>query len=72
MKKFGKEFNHLELICDGEDGGKFSAISFFSSPESWGETIKLGDTIDLVGNLELSNFRNREEARVRIVEVGKK
>lgn len=72
MKKFGKEFNHLELTCEGEDGGKFSAISFFSSPESWGEALKLGDTIDLVGNLELSNFRNREEARVRILEVGKK
>ena len=71
MKKFGKEANHLELVCEGQDGGRFSAISFFSSPESWGEAIKLGDNIDLVGNLELSNFRNREEARVRVVEIGK-
>jgi hypothetical protein len=61
----------LELVCEGKDGGRFSAISFFSSPESWGEAIKLGDNIDLVGNLELSNFRNREEARVRVVEIGK-
>ncbi|MGB8815929.1 MAG: single-stranded-DNA-specific exonuclease RecJ [Minisyncoccia bacterium] len=72
VKKFGKENNHLELVCEGSDGGEFKAISFFSSPETWGEEIKIGDAIDLIGNLEFSNFRNRGEVRVRVVELEKK
>jgi len=72
IRKFGRETNHLEITCKGNENEEFKAISFFSSPESWGGTIKLGDSIDLVGNLEPSNFRNREEARVRVVELEKK
>ena len=34
-----------------------------------GETIKIGDSIDLIATMEKSMFRGRAEIRMRIVDI---
>ncbi len=68
IKEFGKEKNHLELSF-----GKINAIGFFMNKETFknknGESLKVGNEIDLVATIEKSMFRGRAELRLRIEEV---
>ena len=73
VKKFGNGGIHLQLDFKKSSisgGGKIiSAIGFFMSnqPEIIG--LKSGQTIDLAASIEKSNFRNKPEIRLRIVDV---
>ncbi len=73
VKKFGKEANHLEIIfSDTENSLRqngVKAISFFSTPESFGTALTPGVSVNLLANLEKSYFRNRPELRLRIVDI---
>ena len=65
VKSFGKEGNHLELtLLNG-----IKAISFFSTPESFGTPLSPGLSVNLHAHLEKSYFRNRPELRLRIVNI---
>lgn len=73
IKEFGKEKNHLELSFKKENGQPVNAIGFFMLADNFknkdGETIKIGDSIDLIATMEKSMFRGRAELRLRIVDV---
>ena len=73
VKGFGKEKNHLELSFKNDQGRSVAAIGFFMNAEQFknkeGNTIKTGDTIDLVATMEKSMFRGRPELRLRIVDI---
>ena len=45
-----------------------SAIGFFMSKEG-GLDLKAGQIIDLAASIEKSNFRNKPEIRLRIVDI---
>lgn len=69
VRRFGKEKNHLELRVEDENGVSISAISFFSSPEDFPVTLEPGVRADLIGTMEHSAFRGKEEIRLRIVDI---
>ncbi len=73
IKEFGKEKNHLELAFKKENGSLVNAMGFFMDSKTFknkdGESLKVGDLIDLVATMEKSMFRGRAELRLRIEEV---
>ncbi|HMO78858.1 MAG TPA: single-stranded-DNA-specific exonuclease RecJ [Candidatus Paceibacterota bacterium] len=65
---FGKEKKHLKLIFKKKDGKKISAIKFFALEEKNMNEIKSGQNVDLLVNIEKSNFGRITELRLRIVD----
>ncbi len=66
---FGKQKNHLKLIFLNSLGEKINAITFFKTPDSFKDTIKEGDKINLIAHLEKSTFGYKPELRLRIVDI---
>jgi len=72
VKKFGNGGVHLQLDFKKSSaaGNKIvSAIGFFMSNQPEINGLKPGQTIDLAASIEKSNFRNKPEIRLRIVDV---
>ncbi len=69
VKVFGKSNEHIEISFIKKNGGKISAISFFTKAEDFDANIKVGEKVDLLGTLDKSNFRGRTELRLRIIDV---
>jgi single-stranded-DNA-specific exonuclease len=69
VKQFGKENNHLEVTFLKSNGRPVTAISFFTSPDSFSKKVAPGVTISLVATMEKSTFRGRQELRLRIVDI---
>lgn len=65
VKQFGKTKEHLEVLMS-DSTGTSKAIAFFKSAADF--AIGEGQTVTLIGTLEMSYFRGRE-ARVRIVDI---
>ncbi|NCS99227.1 single-stranded-DNA-specific exonuclease RecJ [Candidatus Parcubacteria bacterium] len=65
---FGKEKNHLKIILKKKNGRKIPAIQFFIKEK---DKNKISDKtkVDLIVNLENSNFAGFNELRLRIVEI---
>lgn len=66
---FGKNKEHLKLEFRNLKGNKIEAISFFSSVDDYEVNIKKDEKINLVANIEKSNFRNFPQLRLRIVDI---
>lgn len=67
ISRFGKAKEHLSI--NFRDGGNTArAISFFTSPDQFGDLLKEGIKANLVANLEKSDFGGRREIRLRIVD----
>src|SRR3989344_2855105 len=67
INRFGKAEEHLSVnLIDGSY--KARAISFFTSPDQFGDSLKEGIKTNLVANLEKSAFGGRTEIRLRIVD----
>jgi single-stranded-DNA-specific exonuclease len=71
LKKFGKNGSgeHLEVIFSDANKNKSTAISFFSSPDSFKKPLEVGSNVDLLATFDLSRFRGREELRLRIIDI---
>jgi len=69
VKVFGKSNEHLEISFLKKNGGKISAISFFTKVEDFDAKIKAGEKVNLLGTLDKSNFRGKTELRLRIVDI---
>lgn len=65
VKIFGKKDEHLNIYFRKKDGGKVSAISFFTKTKDFDVEILKGNKVDLLANIESSNFRGRRELRLR-------
>lgn len=64
---FGKAKEHLSVnLRDGSNTAR--AISFFNSPDQFGDALKEGIKTNLVANIEKSDFGGRREIRLRIVD----
>jgi single-stranded-DNA-specific exonuclease len=70
IKKFGKNGSgeHLEIIFS-DPTSKIKAISFFSSVDSFENTLMEGISVNLIANFDLSRFRGKEELRLRIIDI---
>jgi single-stranded-DNA-specific exonuclease len=68
-ENFGKEKNHLKLSFRKPDGRLVTAIKFFAGENEYLSKIISGQKINLVANLEKSDFGRYPELRLRIVEV---
>lgn len=66
---FGKNKEHLKLEFRNSKGNRVEAISFFSSVDDYEVNIKKDEKINLVANIEKSNFRNFPQLRLRIVDI---
>ena len=69
LKEFGKEKNHLELGFKNSRGKIIKAIAFFKTSESYKNTLKKGDEINMTATFEKSTFAGRTELRLRIVDI---
>jgi len=70
INRFGKNNEHLNIII--RDGNKtVKAISFFTSPDQFGDNLKQGIKTNLVANIEKSNWNGSSEIRLRIVDFFK-
>lgn len=71
IKKFGKNGSgeHLEIIFSDPSRKVAKAISFFSTPESFGTPLVEGGGINLLATFDMSRFRGREELRLRIIDI---
>ena len=69
VKHFGKEKNHLELKFKNSQGKDVTAMAFFKTDKSFEKLLEVGNSINMVGTLEKSVFRNFPELRLRIVDI---
>lgn len=69
IKTFGKASEHLELIFKKKSGETISVIGFFMKQDSFKSMPVVGETLDLVAQIEKSTFRRRPELRLRIVDI---
>lgn len=70
VSKFGREGNHLKIILKQKNDRKISAIKFFvSEKDNLSEKLRAETRINLIVNLENSNFGGYNELRLRILEV---
>jgi single-stranded-DNA-specific exonuclease len=68
-ENFGKEKNHLKLSFKKSDGRMITAIKFFAADNEHLAKIISGQKINLVANLEKSDFGRYPELRLRIVNI---
>jgi len=67
INRFGKAKEHLSI--NFRDGAStLRGISFFTSPDQFGDLLKEGIKTNLVANIEKSDFGGRREIRLRIVD----
>lgn len=67
INRFGKTREHLSI--NFRDGGNtIRAISFFASPDQFGDALKEGIKTNLVANIEKSFYNGSSEIRLRIVD----
>lgn len=67
IKRFGKNQEHLLVtLQDGSHTAK--AISFFTAPDKFGDSLKEGMATNLVANIEKSYWNGSSEIRLRIVD----
>jgi len=69
VSTFGKQKNHLKLVFSNSLDKKVNAITFFKTPESYGDGVKENETINLVAEIEKSTFGYKPELRLRIVDI---
>jgi len=71
IKKFGKNGSgeHLEITFSDANKTKVKAISFFSSVDSFKNTLSEGLDVNLFATFDLSRFRGKEELRLRIEDI---
>lgn len=71
IKKFGKNnsMEHLELTLEDQDKNKQTAIAFFSDENSFGRFLEEGFAINLYASFDFTNFRGKDELRLRIVDI---
>lgn len=65
---FGKEKNHLKIILKKSDGKKVEAIQFFVNGEMK-DKLEQKESVNLVANLERSDFGGYNQLRLRIIDV---
>ena len=67
INRFGKAKEHLSI--NFRDGlHTIRAISFFTSPDQFGDCLKEGIKTNLVANIEKSFYNGSSEIRLRIVD----
>ena len=67
INRFGKTKEHLSInLRDGSH--TIRAISFFASPDQFGDALKEGIKTNLVANIEKSFYNGSSEIRLRIVD----
>jgi single-stranded-DNA-specific exonuclease len=67
INRFGKAKEHL-AINFSEGSSKAKGISFFTSPDQFGDALKEGIKTNLVANIEKSYFNGSSEIRLRIID----
>jgi len=67
INRFGKAKEHLSI--NFRDGLRtLRAISFFTSPDQFGDALKEGIKTNLVANIEKSFYNGSSEIRLKIVD----
>jgi len=70
INRFGKGKGHLSI--NFSDGRGFArGISFFTSPDQFGDSLKEGIKTNLVANVEKSFYNGSSEIRLRIIDFFK-
>jgi single-stranded-DNA-specific exonuclease len=65
---FGKEKNHLKINLKNSRGGKVEAIQFFVN-EEMKDKLEAKDSINLIANLDKTDFGGYNQLRLRIINL---
>lgn len=65
--KIGLSGQHLKLKLKTDNSNFFSALGFWQA-EKW-DGLRIGDTIDIVYNIDLNEFNGRREAQMKIIDI---
>ena len=68
VEQFGKTKEHLKLLFKNGDSW-LEAITFFATPDSFTTTPVPNEALTLLAHVEESNFMNRRQVRLRIVDI---
>lgn len=67
IMKMGLTGQHLKLKLKSDNSGMVNALGFWQA-EKW-DSLRAGDLIDIVYNIELNEFNGRREAQMKIIDV---
>lgn len=67
--KMGLTSQHLKLKLKSDNSSFVNALGFWQS-EKW-DSLRAGDIIDIVYNIELNEFNGRREAQMKIIDIKK-
>lgn len=67
LSKMGKEGNHVRIM--GEQGGVVMKLMWFNVPSNRIGTIQESDTIDVAGEIELSEWNGNREVFVKVRDI---
>jgi len=68
VSQFGKGKEHLKLLFR-TSLYEIEAIAFFATPQQFQKTVQEGDVCTLLAHIEESFFMNRQQLRLRIVDI---
>ncbi len=68
VSQFGKGKEHLKLLFR-TSLHDIEAIAFFATPQQFKKNVQAGDTCTLLAHIEESFFMNRQQIRLRIVDI---
>lgn len=68
VKTFGKTKEHLEIMVS-QNGARKKAMTFFKTPDSYGEVLEVGQSKTLLATFDMSYWLGRPELRLRIVDI---
>src|SRR3989344_865428 len=69
IKGFGKGNIHTEVTMKSSDSRIWRAVGFFALTDSYTYMPHTGEEVYVIGSLERSWFRGREEIRLRIIDI---
>lgn len=75
IKKFGKNGSgeHLEITFSDKsienNKNKIKGVSFFSNQDSFKVKLEENKKVNLLANFDMSRFKNKEELRLRIIDI---
>lgn len=69
VESFGKQQDHLRIVCHSDTQGDIEAISFYAKPDSFTRSVAPGDKRDVVATIEKSQWGRAATIRLRLVDI---
>lgn len=69
VSQFGKNAEHVRVVCVDDKGTKREAIAFFTRPTDFSIIPEVGKKLVIMGNIEGGTFMGRKSIRIRLIDL---